>query len=86
VNSDASQNPGIDWNNNNDITPEKSFISAPIQNIGIPGCDTYTTPSTQPINDYNDWINLNYNYTAGQSSFNGMAAAPAKLPEMIHQK
>ncbi len=48
-----------------DGSPGESSVSININNFKIPGCDDGTAaPRTTPYNDYNDWVNLFYNFRA----------------------
>src|SRR5207245_7104157 len=66
------------WTGDNTI--QTGTVSAPIQDLGITGCNTATALSTA-VSDYNDWINLNYNFTSS-GSFNGVYTNPAFLAEI----
>jgi len=68
----------VDWTGDNTI--QTGTVSAPIQDLGITGCNTATALATA-VSDYNDWINLNYNFTS-TGSFNGVYTNPVFLPEM----
>ncbi len=74
-------NPGIDWDKSG--TALGTGLSLPIQDLGFTGCST-ATPLSAPINDYNDWLNLNYNFTA-TGSFNGIYPNPIYIPEVTQQ-
>jgi DNA-binding beta-propeller fold protein YncE len=76
VNS-GQTNPGIDWDKSGAVS---GTVSAPIQDLGITGCNTATALSS-PISDYNDWLNLNYNFTSA-GSFNAISPNPISLPEI----